>query len=59
MSKEYNTAVMDTDSLHLQIKTKRMQMIQIATKKGLSSSETIRQSQELDALIFQYLCQQQ
>lgn len=39
-----------------EIQQKREKMIETAKKKGLASDETIRCSQELDQLIFEYQC---
>lgn len=39
------------------IESKRKSMIQAAFQKGFTNEETIKQSQELDRLIYKYQCQ--
>ncbi len=39
-----------------EIQRKRHRMIETAKTSGLTSDETIRQSQELDRLIYEYQC---
>ncbi|MEK3855360.1 aspartyl-phosphate phosphatase Spo0E family protein [Cytobacillus sp. FSL H8-0458] len=39
-----------------EIQLKREKMIETARKKGMASQETVRCSQELDQLIFEYQC---
>jgi len=39
-----------------EIQRKRMLMIETAREKGLTNDETIRHSQELDRLIYEYQC---
>lgn len=39
-----------------EIQRKRDRMIETANKSGLTSDDTIRQSQELDRLIYEYQC---
>ncbi|MGG0720385.1 aspartyl-phosphate phosphatase Spo0E family protein [Robertmurraya massiliosenegalensis] len=40
-----------------EIQKKREKMIETAKRKGFTSDDTIRHSQELDQLIFEYQCQ--
>lgn len=39
-----------------EIQRKRKRMIETAKESGLTSDDTIRQSQELDRLIYEYQC---
>lgn len=39
-----------------EIQRQRMRMIETAREKGFTNDETIRQSQELDRLIYEYQC---
>lgn len=48
---------MDHNEMIAKIQKKRNMMIESANKKGLSNFETIRYSQELDQLIYEYQCQ--
>ena len=45
---------MDRDQLEYQIELKRAELVNVALKDGLSSSSTIRYSQELDSLLNEY-----